>query len=101
MIFYTLFEIVGYLVSIVVMLVIVQFVMSLLISFNVVNMHNNLVASLWRAVNAILDPMLNPIRRIMPDTGMIDFSPMVLLIGLRILQMLLAGLANDISAAGM
>jgi YggT family protein len=37
----------------------------------------------------------------MPDTGMIDFSPMVLLIGLRILQMLLAGLANDISSAGM
>jgi uncharacterized protein YggT (Ycf19 family) len=37
----------------------------------------------------------------MPDTGMIDFSPMVLLIGLRILQMLLMGLANDISSAGM
>jgi uncharacterized protein YggT (Ycf19 family) len=37
----------------------------------------------------------------MPDTGMIDFSPMVLLIGLRILQMLLVGVANDISAAGM
>jgi uncharacterized protein YggT (Ycf19 family) len=32
---------------------------------------------------------------------MIDFSPMVLLIGLRILQMLLMGLANDISSAGM
>jgi uncharacterized protein YggT (Ycf19 family) len=37
----------------------------------------------------------------MPDTGMIDFSPMVLLIALRILQMLLVGVANDISAAGM
>jgi YggT family protein len=49
----------------------------------------------------ILDPFLKPIRKIMPDTGMIDFSPMVLLIGLRILQMLLMGLANDIASAGM
>lgn len=90
----TLLEIVLYLMSIVTVIVIVQFVLSLLISFNVVNMHNNLVASLWRAVNAILDPMLNPIRRIMPDTGMIDFSPMVLLILLRILAIVLSNLGS-------
>ncbi|KPL69396.1 hypothetical protein SZ64_15535 [Erythrobacter sp. SG61-1L] len=90
----TLLEIVLYLMSIVSVVVIVQFVLSLLISFNVVNMHNNLVASLWRAVNAILDPMLNPIRRIMPDTGMIDFSPMVLLILLRILTIILSNLGS-------
>ncbi|OJW64704.1 MAG: YggT family protein [Sphingomonadales bacterium 63-6] len=90
----TLLEIVLYLMSIVTVIVIVQFVLSLLISFNVVNMQNNLVASLWRAVNAILDPMLNPIRRIMPDTGMIDFSPMVLLILLRILAIILSNLGS-------
>ncbi|WP_336981953.1 YggT family protein [Altererythrobacter fulvus] len=90
----TLLEIVLYLMSIVTVIVIVQFVLSLLISFNVVNMHNNLVASLWRAVNAILDPMLNPIRRIMPDTGMIDFSPMVLLILLRIFAIILSNLGS-------
>ena len=93
MIFYTLFEIVGYLVSIVVMLVIVQFVLSLLISFNVVNTHNELVASLWKAVNAILEPILRPIRRIMPDTGTLDLSPMVLIIGLVVLQKILYGVA--------
>ena len=89
----TLLEIVFYLMSIISMVVIVQFVLSLLISFNVVNMHNNFVASLWRAVNAILDPLLNPIRRIMPDTGMIDFSPMVLLILLRIVAIVIGNLA--------
>ena len=89
----TLLEIVLYLMSIVQMVVIVQFVLSLLISFNVVNMHNNFVASLWRAVNAILDPLLNPIRRIMPDTGIIDFSPMVLLILLRIVAIVIGNLA--------
>ncbi len=93
MLFYTLFEIVGYLINIVVMLVIVQFVMSLLISFNVVNMQNDFVAAIWRAVNALLDPILKPVRRIMPDTGAIDLSPMVLIIGLSILQIILKNLA--------
>lgn len=93
MLFYTLFEIVGYLISIVVVLVIVQFVMSLLISFNVVNMSNDFVAAIWRAVNAMLDPILQPIRRIMPNTGAIDLSPMVLIIGLEIIRIVLRNLA--------
>ena len=93
MLFYTLFEIVGYLISIVVVLVIVQFVMSLLISFNVVNMSNDFVAAIWRAVNALLDPILQPIRRMMPNTGAIDLSPMVLIIGLEILRIILRNLA--------
>ena len=93
MLFITLFEIVGYLINIVVMLVIVQFVMSLLISFNVVNLHNDFVAAIWRAVNALLDPVLKPIRRYMPDTGAIDISPMVLIIGLTIIQIVLKNLA--------
>ena len=93
MIFYTLFEIVGYLVSIVVMLVIVQFVLSLLISFNVVNMPNQFVSAIWTAVNALLEPILAPIRRIMPNTGAIDFSPLVLIIGLEILRIILKNMA--------
>ncbi len=93
MLFYTLFEIVGYLISIVVMLVIVQFVLSLLIAFNVVNTHNEFVAAVWRAVNALLEPLLAPIRRILPNTGTIDFSPMVLIVGLEILRIILRNVA--------
>ena len=90
----TLFQIVGYLISVVVMLVIVQFVMSLLISFNVVNMHNDFVAAIWKAINALLDPILAPIRRMMPDTGAIDFSPMVLIILLQVVRIVLGNLAH-------
>jgi YggT family protein len=90
----TLAQVVDYLVSIIVMLVIVQFVMSLLISFNVVNMRNQFVEALWRAVNALLEPILTPIRRIMPHTGMIDFSPMVLIILLTVLRIVLEGVAR-------
>jgi YggT family protein len=96
-----LISIIGYLMTILSTVVIIQFILSLLISFNVVSLSNNIVASIWQALSVILDPFLKPIRKIMPDTGMIDFSPMVLLIGLRVLQMLLVGVANDISAAGM
>ena len=93
MLLLTLVQIVDYLISIVLTLVIVQFVLSLLISFNVVNLHNNFVSAVWQAVNALLDPLLRPIRRIMPSTGAIDFSPMVLIILLKIVQIVLGNLA--------
>jgi len=89
----TLSQIVGYLISIVIVLVIVQFVLSLLIAFNVVNMQNDFVVAIHRAVNALLDPILSPIRRIMPNTGSIDFSPLVLIIGLNILDIVLRNAA--------
>lgn len=81
-----------YLVNILMTLVIVQFVLGLLISFNVVNLHNRFVEAVWRALNALLDPILSPIRRMMPNTGGIDFSPMVLIIGIQVLIILLDGL---------
>jgi YggT family protein len=93
LLFFTLYEIISYLINIIVVVVIVQFILSLLISFNVVNLHNNLVAAIWQAVNAILDPILQPIRRIMPNTGAVDLSPMVLIIGLTVLQIVLKNLA--------
>jgi len=93
LLFLTLFEIVGYLISVIVMLVIMQFVLSLLISFNVVNIHNDFVNAIWKAVNALLEPILRPIRRILPNTGAIDFSPLVLIVGLEILRIILKNLA--------
>ncbi len=96
MLLYTLIAMINYLVQIVTVVVIVQFVLGLLISFNVVNMHNNAVAAIWKALNAILDPILKPIRRILPDTGGIDLSPMVLIIGLNLLMILLSGIASSV-----
>jgi len=92
-VFYVLVDIIGYLISIIVALVIGQFVLSLLLQFRVIDGHNPLVASISNALNALLEPLLKPIRRLMPDTGMIDFSPMVLIILLTVLQKLLLGMA--------
>lgn len=82
----TLAYVIGFLANIIVTVVIVQFVLSMLIMFNVLSLQNQFVAALYTALNAILDPILAPIRRIMPDTGMIDLSPIVLIIGLQIVQ---------------
>jgi YggT family protein len=91
--FYTLSQIVGYLISVIIVLVIVQFVLSLLVAFNVVNMHNQWVAAIWRSINALLEPILRPIRRLMPDTGAIDFSPLILIVLLNILNIIFSNLA--------
>ncbi|KPF90693.1 hypothetical protein IP81_14740 [Novosphingobium sp. AAP83] len=99
MFLYTLISMINYLVNILVTVVIVQFVLGLLISFNVVNMHNQAVSAIWKALNAILEPMLRPIRRLLPDTGGIDFSPMVLIIGLNLLMILLGGVAASTAGA--
>ncbi|WP_226017690.1 YggT family protein [Novosphingobium sp. FKTRR1] len=93
MMLYTLISMIVYLVEIFSTVVIVQVILGLLISFNVVNLHNPAVAAIWKALSAIMDPVLKPIRRIMPDTGAIDLSPMVLLIALRLLIIFLTGLA--------
>lgn len=98
---FALIQIIGYLATILVTVVIVQFIVSLLISFNVISMSNQFVASIYQSLNLILDPLLKPIRRILPDTGMIDLSPIVLIVGLRILQILLTGLAADLGVAGV
>ena len=93
MVILALIDIVGYLISILIMLVVVQFVISLRFSFNVVDPRNELAGGLLRAVNALLNPVLRPIQRLMPDTGVIDFSPMVLIVLLTVLQKILGAVA--------
>lgn len=62
------------------MIVIVWFVISLLFAFNVIGRDNQFLVQVNHAIEALLAPLLRPIRRVMPDTGAIDFSPMVLLL---------------------
>jgi YggT family protein len=58
-------------------------------------MHNQWVAAIYRSVNALLEPILKPIRRLMPDTGAIDFSPLVLIVLLNIINIVLENLARS------
>ncbi|MBD3730871.1 MAG: YggT family protein [Sphingomonadales bacterium] len=89
----TFVQILDVLINVIVMLVIVQFVIGLLFSFNVINSGNDFLMQIYRSIDALLRPALDPIRRAMPATGAIDFSPMVLIIGLTILQIVFGNLA--------
>jgi YggT family protein len=54
--------------------------MSWLMAFNVINPYNQFVRSLWQGLNALTEPALRPIRRLLPDLGGIDISPLVLIL---------------------
>jgi YggT family protein len=61
-------------------IVILYTVASMLISFEILSLRNRFAYSVWRALEAVSLPVLRPIRRIMPRTGPVDFTPWVFLI---------------------
>jgi YggT family protein len=67
-------------------IILIQAVLSWLIAFNVVNTHNEFVRQVYQATNYMTEPLYRPIRRIMPDFGALDFSPMVVLLIVYILM---------------
>jgi YggT family protein len=67
-------------------IVIAHVIMSWLISFNVLNRHQPLVWQIWNGLNRLLEPIYAPIRRILPDMGGLDLSPIVVLVALYAIQ---------------
>lgn len=55
-------------------------ILSWLLAFDVVNFRNDLVRSVWTFLNALTEPLLRPIRSILPNLGGIDVSPIILLL---------------------
>lgn len=84
----TLYQIIEMITNIFVMLIIIQFVIGLLFAFNVVG-RNEFLMGFYDAINRLLEPVLRPIRRMMPNTGSIDFSPLVVIIVLQIILIVL------------
>ena len=81
-----LLGITDYLLYLLGIVIVAQFVMSILISFNVINTYNEFVRTIWQALKKMTEPLYRPIRRILPDFGAIDFSPMVVIILITILR---------------
>jgi len=77
------------LIDIYVWIVIAGAVLSWLIAFNVVDPRNQIVGTIGNILHRVTEPALAPIRRIMPDLGGIDLSPVVLIFGLFIFQRIL------------
>ena len=63
-----------------ILLLIVSIILSWLVSFRVVNPYNPFVGSIWRMTTTLTEPVLAPIRRVLPNLGGLDFSPLVLIL---------------------
>lgn len=55
-------------------------ILSWLLAFDVINFRNELVRSVWNFLNSVTEPLLRPIRRVLPNLGGVDVSPIILLL---------------------
>ena len=94
---YSLFSILDMLLQLVVYIIIAQVILSWLVAFNVINTQSGFVRSLLTGLDRLTGPLFRPIRRLLPDFGGIDFSPIVVLLAIQIVRKLLVGLALEMS----
>ena len=86
---YALYDILSLLLTVLTWIIIGQAILSWLIAFNVINTHNGGVRQFLYALDRITEPLYRPIRRVLPDFGGIDFSPLVLLLLIAVVRILL------------
>jgi YggT family protein len=96
----SIFIVVDFLLQVLMWVIVIQAILSWLVAFNVINTHNDFVRSFLHALDRLTAPLYRPIRRILPDFGGLDFSPIVILLLIYVLRILLAGVASDIAMAG-
>ncbi len=77
---YAFLNLVSTVISIYIWLLIAQAVLSWLVSFGIVNRHNRVVATIGDFLWRVTEPLLRPIRRVLPDLGGIDISPVILIL---------------------
>ena len=76
----TLLQIVQVLLNVLWWIIVIQAVLSWLIAFNVINTSNDFVRSLWEGLRRLTEPLYRPIRKVLPDFGALDLSPIVVLL---------------------
>ena len=95
----TIIDILQVLIQIARWIILIQFILSILISFNVINTYNDFVRSLVTGLDRLTEPLYRPIRRTFPWTaqGGIDFAPLAVLVLLIIADIVLSRLAASIA----
>src|SRR6476646_6164576 len=92
---FALVDIAKLLLSILTWIIIIQVILSWLLAFNILNVHSHGVRAFIVALDRITAPLYRPIRRMLPDFGGIDFSPLVILILIQVIKKLLAGVVTQ------
>jgi YggT family protein len=70
--------------------VIISVILSWLVAFDVLNTRSQAAQTIWRAVDTLTEPLLRPIRNVLPAVGGLDLSPLILLLGIQFLQNLIS-----------
>ncbi|MGE4321713.1 MAG: YggT family protein [Sphingobium sp.] len=83
---YALYQIIVILLDVLWWIIIIQAVLSWLIAFNVINTYSDFVRTVMVALDRMTAPIYAPIRRVLPDLGALDLSPMVVLLGILIIR---------------
>jgi YggT family protein len=83
---FALLNLISTVITIYIWLLIAQAVLSWLLAFGVVNRYNRVVTSVGDFLWRITDPLLRPIRSVLPDLGGIDISPVILILLLYFLR---------------
>ena len=96
----SLYTILDFLLQVVMWIIIVQAILSWLVAFNVINTYNQFVRSFLYALDWMTAPLYRPIRRLLPDFGGIDFSPLVVLILIQVIKKLLSGVVMQYYGVG-
>ncbi len=96
----SLFQVLDLLLRVASYVIIAQAIISWLVAFNVINTQNDFMRSFLGALDRITEPLYRPIRKILPDFGGIDFSPLVVLLLIYVARILLSGVARDIALSG-
>ncbi|WP_103257120.1 YggT family protein [Tabrizicola aquatica] len=85
----SLFQILMLILDIAQFIIIAHIIMSWLINFQVLNLRQPLVASIWDGLNRLLDPIYSFVRRFLPNLGGLDLAPLVVLIAVYALRIVL------------
>ena len=88
---FAIVDIINLLLTVVTWIIIIQVILSWLVAFNVLNTSSQGVRTFAMAIDKITEPLYRPVRKILPDFGGIDFSPLVILLLIMVLKKLLAG----------
>ena len=81
-----IFQIIDILLQVASTIIFAQAILSLLIAFNVIGLQNEMVRNIWNTLDRMTEPLYRPIRRLLPDTGTLDMSPMIVLVIIWILR---------------
>ena len=96
-----LLQIVDLLLGVLRWIIFLQAILSWLVAFNVINTYNDFVRQVLFALDKITEPIYRPIRKVMPDFGALDLSPLVALLLIIILQMVISHAMVQASMAGV